>query len=81
MNGTTEFEGKTIRQTTAYPACGKVKLEVSGYSKLAVRVPGWCTELEASAPYERRDGYAYFNAVDTLEMDFHIKPRLIGQNL
>ena len=51
MNGNTEFEGKTIRQTTAYPACGKVKLETCGYTRLAVRVPGWCSEFEASAPY------------------------------
>ena len=77
MNGTTAFEGKTIRQTTAYPACGKVKLEMSGYGRLAVRVPGWCTEFEASAPYELRDGYAYFDGVETLDIDFHIRPRLI----
>lgn len=77
MNSTTEYEGKTVRQTTAYPACGKVKLEVDGYKTLAVRVPGWCTEFEASAPYEMRDGYAYFEAVSVLELDFHIKPRLV----
>jgi len=77
MNGTTEFEGKTIRQTTSYPACGKVKLDISGYARVAVRVPGWCTEFEASAPYECRDGYAYFDTADTLELDFHIRPRLV----
>ena len=77
MNAATEFEGKTIRQTTAYPASGKVKLEVSGYRRIAVRVPGWCGEFEASAPYELRDGYAYFDRVDTLEVDFHIRPRLV----
>ena len=77
MNGTTAYEGKTIRQTTAYPACGKVRLEVCGYGKIAVRVPGWCKEFEASAPYELRDGYAYFDAVDVLELDFHIRPRLV----
>ncbi|MBQ7298419.1 MAG: glycoside hydrolase family 127 protein, partial [Clostridia bacterium] len=77
MNGETEYEGKTIRQTTAYPACGKVKLEVNGYKKLAVRVPGWCTGFEASAPYEMCDGYAYFDAVSVLDIDFHIKPRLV----
>lgn len=77
MNGETEYEGKTIRQTTAYPSCGKIKLEVDGYKKLAVRVPGWCTAFEASAPYEMRDGYAYFDAVDVLDLDFHIQPRLV----
>ena len=50
---------------------------MNGYQKLAVRVPGWCTEFEASAPYEMRDGYAYFEAVDSLELDFHITPRLV----
>ncbi|MBQ8577135.1 MAG: glycoside hydrolase family 127 protein [Clostridia bacterium] len=77
MNGTTEYEGKTIRQTTAYPSCGKVKLEFDGYRKIAVRVPGWCSEFEASAPYEMRDGYAYFDAVSALDLDFHIRPRLV----
>jgi DUF1680 family protein len=78
MNSETEYDGKTIRQTTNYPACGKVKIETEGYEKIAVRVPGWCTDFEASAPYELRDGYAYFNATDVLDVDFHIKPRLVA---
>lgn len=78
MNGTTEYEGCTIRQTTDYPACGKVKLEIIGrYSKIAVRVPAWCDDFKASADYEMKDGYAYFDAAAELCLDFSIKPRLV----
>lgn len=80
MNGVTEYDGKTIRQTTNYPSCGKVKIEISencGYGKIAVRVPGWCDNFEASAEYEMKDGYAYFDAQPTIEVDFNIKPRFV----
>ncbi len=78
MNASTEFEGKTIRQETNYPACGKVKLTVTGgYKKIAVRVPGWCEQFDASASYELKDGYAYFDAAETLEFDFNVAPRFV----
>lgn len=78
MNASTAFEGKTIRQETQYPACGKVKLTVSGaYKTVAVRVPSWCERFDASAPYTMKDGYAYFDAVETLEFDFNTVPRFV----
>lgn len=78
MNGTTEYDGASIRQTTDYPACGKVKLEVRGsYKKIALRVPAWCDNFEASAAYQMKDGYAYFDTADEICVDFHIKPRLV----
>lgn len=78
MSASTEFEGKTIRQETNYPACGKVKLTVTGgYKKIAVRVPGWCEQFDASASYELKDGYAYFDAAETLEFDFNVAPRFV----
>lgn len=78
MNSTTEDDGIFIRQTTDYPADGKVKLEVkSGHGKIAVRVPAWCENFTASAEYTLSDGYAYFDAVDVIELDFHIAPRLV----
>lgn len=78
MNAVTELEGKTIRQITNYPAEGALRLELSGgYQKVAVRVPGWCDTFEASASYEMKDGYAYFDAADVIELDFHIRPRLV----
>lgn len=79
MNGSTEYEGVSIRQTTAYPACGRVKLEVDGaFSRIAVRVPGWCDQFRASAAYELIDGYAYFEAAPVIELDFNIEPRFVS---
>lgn len=78
MNGVTEHEGAVIRQITNYPACGKVKIEVSGgYKTIAVRVPGWCSRFEASADYEMKDGYAYFAAADAIELNFNIQPAFV----
>ncbi len=78
MNSATVDGDTKIRQTTNYPSCGKVKLETEGaYKKIAVRVPAWCEKFEASAEYEMIDGYAYFDACATLEIDFNIAPRLV----
>lgn len=78
MNGVTEHEGATLRQTTDYPSCGKVKLEVSGdYDTIAVRVPGWCSNFEAGTEYELKNGYAYFKAADVIEFNFNIAPRFM----
>lgn len=79
MNSSTEFEDKTIRQKTLYPSCGKVKLTVKGgYKKIAVRVPSWCKNFEASAPYTVKDGYAYFDAAEDIVFDFNISPRFVA---
>ena len=75
MNGATSREGRTVRQITAYPADGKVKIEVSGYRTIAVRVPGWCTDFSASAEYRIKDGYAYFENEAVLDLDFYMTPR------
>lgn len=77
MNGTTTYEGKTIRQKTNYPVDGKVIIEAVGYETIAVRVPAWCECFEASAPYEMKDGYAYFRGESTLTLDFHMEPRFV----
>lgn len=79
MNSSTEFEDKTIRQKTLYPSCGKFKLTVKGgYKKIAVRVPSWCKNFEASAPYTVKDGYAYFDAAEDIVFDFNISPRFVA---
>lgn len=80
MNGTTTYEGKTIRQTTNYPADGKVVIGAFGYETVAVRVPAWCEQFEASASYEMKDGYAYFSGESTLTLDFHMEPRFVVAN-
>lgn len=78
MNSSTEFEDKKISQETVYPSCGKVKLTVKGkYKKIAVRVPAWCKKFDASAPYTIKDGYAYFNMAEVIELDFNLKPRFV----
>jgi len=78
MNGVTQHNGITIRQTTEYPAQGTVRLEVGvGYKKIAVRIPGWCTQFTASTAYDEIDGYAYFDASPVIELDFHIRPRFV----
>ena len=78
INSSTEFEGKKIRQNTYYPSCGKVKLTVKGdYKKIAVRVPGWCEKFDASASYIIKDGYAYFDAAEVIDLDFNMAPRFV----
>ncbi len=78
MNSSTEFEDKKICQNTLYPSCGKVKLTVKGnYQKIAVRVPSWCKKFDASAPYTIKDGYAYFDMAEVIDLDFNISPRFV----
>ena len=78
MNSSTEFENKKISQQTNYPSCGKVKLTVMGdYKKIAVRVPSWCKNFDASAPYDVKDGYAYFDMAEIITFDFNIAPRFV----
>jgi DUF1680 family protein len=78
MNSTTQHGDALLRQSTRYPAEGSVKLEVSGpYKQIAVRVPGWCSDFTASAPYEMHDGYAYFDAAPSIELHFSIRPQLV----
>lgn len=52
-----EAPGVTCR--TEYPAKGVVKLAVSGYQRVALRIPGWCRAFTLSQPYQLRNGYAY----------------------
>ncbi|MBR6556316.1 MAG: glycoside hydrolase family 127 protein, partial [Clostridia bacterium] len=78
MNSSTEIGEKSIRQTTAYPAEGKIRIDACGYGKIAVRVPGWCRNFTASAPYALQDGYAVFENVQTVEFDLHMEPRLVA---
>ena len=78
MNSTTEAGDRTVRQSTNYPSDGKVRIVTSGYGKIAVRVPGWCREFTASAPYILQDGYAIFENAAELEFDFNTTPRLVA---
>ncbi len=80
MSGKTELVcgGKklTITQKTKYPENGKVKISVSGGdTRLAVRVPGWCTEYKG----ETENGYQYFDVKDgeEIELNFKMKVKFI----
>lgn len=44
---------------TEYPVRGEVKLTVTGYRKVALRIPGWCRDFTLCQPYTLESGYAY----------------------
>ena len=80
MNSESSFDGKTVRQITDYPTDGKVKIETSGYKNVAIRVPSWCRNFFASEKYTLKDGYAYFNGISSVEVDFNIKPQFVASS-
>ena len=72
-----------------YAGKGKITLSSENYMSdtLAVRLPEWCTELDATAdgkdiPYKKADGYIYFTVGNRFEisLDFHIRPYFIATN-
>lgn len=65
-----------IKQRTAYPENGKVRISISGgATKIAVRIPGWYKDYKG----ECEKGYAYFDLKDgeELSFDFKMKPRFV----
>ena len=67
-----------IIQTTDYPNSGKVTLKTNGIQKLAVRIPGWCTDYSINADFTLKDGYAYLDNINgDIEICFDMKPTLI----
>ncbi len=66
--------GKMLNIDTKYPQNGKVTVTVKGGDcKLALRVPGWCTDHK----YETVKGYTYLDAKDgqPITVDFPMKVR------
>ncbi|MBQ6823765.1 MAG: glycoside hydrolase family 127 protein [Clostridia bacterium] len=65
-------DGYAVEMETAYPSDGYVKISCSG-KKLALRKPGWCTEVRTHASYTEKKGYLYFET-NEVEIEFVMKP-------
>ncbi len=63
------------RVETDYPLDGKISVEVSGYERVALRIPGWCPDFSLSVPYAMENGYAVFDgAYGKAELELEMKP-------
>lgn len=56
---------------TDYPLNGEIKLTVSGYKTVALRIPGWCREFTISQPYTMEQGYAYVTVPENGEISIY----------
>ncbi|MBE7053852.1 MAG: glycoside hydrolase family 127 protein [Ruminococcaceae bacterium] len=65
---------------TLYPVTGDVKIKCEGVKKLAVRIPAWCDNFALNASYEIKDGYAFIENPDEIELCFELKPKLVSAN-
>ena len=66
---------------TDYPRGGVVRVKARGLNgrRLALRVPGWCSRFELSAPYALERGYAIIDAADAADvmLTLDMTPQLI----
>lgn len=76
--GTFEKDGMKVYQRTDYPLSGKVEIESN--TPVFIRIPGWCHNFTANAPYKTTNGYARFDA-GKITIDFEIKPELIASDV
>lgn len=71
-----------ITQRTNYPVSGEVRISVQGLGtrRLAVRIPGWCSQWSITAAqkpvrYEQENGYVYPEAgVSDVALSFDMTP-------
>ncbi|MBR5527435.1 MAG: glycoside hydrolase family 127 protein [Clostridia bacterium] len=73
-------DGVSAEISTSFPQNGKITVKAAGVAKVAVRVPYYCKELTANLPYEIKDGYAYFDADKTVELDLNLYARFVYSN-
>ncbi len=60
-----------ITQNTRYPENGSVKIKCSaGARRIALRIPGWCKSFKISAEYKLKNGYAFVDAADEIDIEF-----------
>lgn len=63
-----------VEQKTDYPNDGRVS--ISANVPVCVRIPGWCRQMTATKEFERKNGYAMFEA-GTFEVKFSMEPVLV----
>ena len=82
MNSEMNFEGISVKQTTEYPADGKIKFvcDTKG-RKIAVRIPGWCRDYTVSVPYELKNGYAYIDNTKEFTVNFKMPVTAVKANV
>jgi DUF1680 family protein len=69
-------EGKEIKVylNTRFPEDGKIQIiAVGGNLSVAVRIPYWVKGFKP----ETKDGYAYFDAAEVIDLDFNMAPRFV----
>lgn len=62
MDSVASVAGGKLTQKTAYPADGTITIAAEGVqvSRIALRIPGWCTSFTANRAYTMENGYAVF---------------------
>lgn len=83
IDSITRKEGFYIRQTTCYPADGKVKIQcICDKEYLALRIPQWCDSFRIDKDYELKNGYAFIkNPGNTeLEIIMDMPVKLVASN-
>lgn len=82
MNSESTIGNSTVTQATCYPADGTVKISVNGndFSRIAVRIPGWCEHFTADQPYTMEKGYAVFSGCGEITISFDMDVQLYESN-
>lgn len=77
-----EYGDKAVKiiQETEYPVNGVIRIKTEGVSKIALRIPGWCDEFSVNAEYVLKDGYAYIENPEEVELCLDVTPKLYSAN-
>ena len=65
------------RMETNYPQSGSVRLCVRGVSRVALRIPGWCSRVKINLPYEMKNGYAVVENSGEILLEMDMTPRKV----
>lgn len=75
------FDNISIKQTTAFPNKGDVKISVSGSKVVAIRIPSWCTSFTLNQHYVQRNGFAVIENPDgDILLSMNMTPFLVMAN-
>ena len=76
-----EDNGMKIKQETLYPTEGKLRISCDARGrKIAIRIPDWCRKFSINKKYEMKNGYAYIENTDSIEVEFDMTPNQIRAN-